>query len=60
VRNAGVSFYSPTVVAQAPTQKDFATEEKVWAAQAKSAGIKNPASLLATFRKGIFHQEDAE
>jgi len=60
VHDAGISFYSPTGAALAQTRQDFATLEKIWTTQAKSAGINNPASLLATFRKGIFQQEDAE
>ena len=60
MHNAGISFHSPTVAILAQSQKYFAAAEKVWIAQARSAGIKHPPPLLAAFRKGIFQQEDAE
>lgn len=60
MRDAGISFRSPTVAALTQNQKEFANAENAWIAQARSAGMKQPASLLAAFRKGISQQEDAE
>ncbi|MYM34362.1 hypothetical protein GTP38_08435 [Duganella sp. FT94W] len=60
MQRAGVSFQSPSAAALAQHQKDVAAAEKAWIAQARSAGVKQPAAMLAAFRKGIFQQDDAE
>ncbi|OFA03986.1 hypothetical protein [Duganella phyllosphaerae] len=60
MHDADISFQSPAAAILAQYQKEFAAAEKRWIAQARSAGIKHPASMLAAFRKGILQQDDAE